>query len=74
QLVLRDDLIEAANKISILFDVWKPPAQTPILGIYTHFINVEGLRRQVLLWLKELHGRHTANNHALEVSAREDTD
>ncbi|KAG5965232.1 hypothetical protein E4U58_002889, partial [Claviceps cyperi] len=42
---------------------------TPILEIYSHFINSKDVRRRVLLGLKEIQGRHTAKTLALVLEA-----
>lgn len=66
---LMQELKEAASSISISFDVWTSPSMTPILGIYSHFITSKGVRRRVLLGLKEIQGRHTAKTLALVLEA-----
>ncbi|KAG6302088.1 hypothetical protein E4U45_002967, partial [Claviceps purpurea] len=55
---VQHELSEAVSRILISFDVWTS-------GVYSHYITSKGVRRRVLLDMKEIHGRHTAKNLAL---------
>ena len=61
---MKKDLKEARSAISISFDLWTSPNAHAVLRVVAHFIDRRGRRRNVVLGLREILGKHSGENQA----------
>lgn len=67
--LLTEQLLSAVTRINISFDLWTSGNQLALLGIVTHYIDVSGTPKTLLLSLPRQHGKHSGLNLAETIGA-----